>query len=270
MHELYNFYVEVNKNAENDENVATEARTLFAQLEAGNLQLKEQWSQIRSATVDSLEKVYSRLGIHFDHYHGEAMYGDQKTKDSVLNQLTEAGLITLSEDGRQVIDLDSGHKRRVVITKSDGSSLYITRDISAGLDRLKSFSPDKIIYVVENAQAHHFENLFEIISKLDPASSCKFQNVKFGRIQGMSTRKGTAVFLFDILNEAKERILEKMQNTSTTKVTENLPEVAEILGISAVFINDMKEKKTKNYEFSWDSALQNSGNSGIKMQYSHS
>ena len=74
MHELYNFYVEVNKNAENDENVATEARTLFAQLEAGNLQLKEQWSQIRSATVDSLEKVYSRLGIHFDHYHGEAMY----------------------------------------------------------------------------------------------------------------------------------------------------------------------------------------------------
>lgn len=270
MHELYNVYVEVNKNAENDENVATEARTLFAQLEAGNLQLKEQWSQIRSATVDSLEKVYSRLGIHFDHYHGEAMYGDQKTKDSVLNQLTEAGLITLLEDGRQVIDLDSGHKRRVVITKSDGSSLYITRDISAGLDRLKSFSPDKIIYVVENAQAHHFENLFEIISKLDPASSCKFQNVKFGRIQGMSTRKGTAVFLFDILNEAKERILEKMQNTSTTKVTENLPEVAEILGISAVFINDMKEKKTKNYEFSWDSALQNSGNSGIKMQYSHS
>ena len=270
MHELYNVYVEVNKNAENDENVATEARTLFAQLEAGNLQLKEQWSQIRSATVDSLEKVYSRLGIHFDHYHGEAMYGDQKTKDSVLNQLTEAGLITLLEDGRQVIDLDSGHKRRVVITKSDGSSLYITRDISAGLDRLKSFSPDKIIYVVENAQAHHFENLFEIISKLDPASSCKFQHVKFGRIQGMSTRKGTAVFLFDILNEAKERILEKMQNTSTTKVTENLPEVAEILGISAVFINDMKEKKTKNYEFSWDSALQNSGNSGIKMQYSHS
>ena len=76
-------------------------------------------------------------------------------------------------------------------------------------------------------------NLFEIISKLDPASSCEFQHVKFGRIQGMSTRKGTAVFLSDILNEAKERMLEKMQNTPTTKVTENLPKVAEILGISA-------------------------------------
>ena len=270
MHELYNVYVKVNKNAENDENIATEARTLFAKLEAGSAQLKTQWSQIRCATVDSLEKVYSRLGIHFDHYHGEAMYGNQKTKDSVLNRLTESGLLTIIEDGCQVIDLDGAHKRRVVITKSDGSSLYITRDISAGLDRLKSFSPDKIIYVVENAQAHHFENLFEIISKLDPASSCKFQHVKFGRIQGMSTRKGTAVFLSDILNEAKERMLEKMQNASTTKVTENLPEVAEILGISAVFINDMKEKKTKNYEFSWDSALQNSGNSGIKLQYSHS
>ena len=270
MNELYNVYVEVNKKAEEDENVATEARSLFAQLEAGNVELKTQWSQIRAATVDSLEKVYSRLGIHFDHYHGEAMYGDQKTKDSVLNQLTQSGLIKIMEDDRQVIDLDIGHKRRVVITKSDGSSLYITRDISAGLDRLKSFDPDKIIYVVENAQTHHFENLFAIISKLDPASSCEFQHVKFGRIQGMSTRKGTAVFLSDILNEAKERMLEKMQNTSTTKVTENLSEVAEILGISAVFINDMKEKKTKNYEFSWDSALQNSGNSGIKLQYTHS
>ena len=86
----------------------------------------------------------------------------------------------------------------------------------------------------------------------------------------MSTRKGTAVFLSDILNEARERMLEKMQNTSTTKVTENLSEVAEILGISAVFINDMKRKKTWNYEFSWEHALQNSGNSGIKLQYAHS
>ena len=89
-------------------------------------------------------------------------------------------------------------------------------------------------------------------------------------VLGMSTRKGTAVFLSDILNEAQERMLEKMQNTSTTKVTDNLSEVAETLGISAVFINDLKEKKTKDYEFSWESALQNSGNSGIKLQYSHS
>ena len=115
----------------------------------------------------------------------------------------------------------------------------------------------------------YFSDLFDIISKLDTESQCLFQHVKFGRIQGMSTRKGTAIFLADILNEAKQRMLEKMQITSTTKVTENMSETAEILGISAVFINDMKRKKTQNYEFSWDAALQNSGNSGIKMQYAH-
>ena len=87
MHELYKAYVDVNQKAENDENIAKEARNLFAQLEAGDAQLKTQWSQIRSATVDSLEKVYERLGIHFDHYHGEAMYGDVKTKETVIQRL---------------------------------------------------------------------------------------------------------------------------------------------------------------------------------------
>ena len=78
MQELYNIYVEVNRKAERDESVASEARTLFSQLEAGNANLKRQWCDIRNCTVDSLKQVYARLGIHFDHYHGEAMYGDQK------------------------------------------------------------------------------------------------------------------------------------------------------------------------------------------------
>ena len=174
------------------------------------------------------------------------------------------------EDGRQVIDFDS--KRRVVVTKSDGSSLYISRDIAAALHRLDSFQPDKILYVVEHGQSNHFSNLFEIVSRLAPFSKSQFKHVMFGRIQGMSTRKGTAIMLSDILHEAKERMLEKMESTMTTKVeqTEEKEHVAEILGISALLINDLKQKKTQNYKFSWNEALKSSGNSGIRLQYSHS
>ena len=179
-------------------------------------------------------------------------------------------MLSTLEDSRQVIDLDS--KRRVVVTKSDGSSLYITRDIAAALHRLDSFQPDKILYVVEHGQSNHFSNLFEIVSRLVPLSKSQFKHVMFGRIQGMSTRKGTAIMLSDILHEAKERMLEKMESTMTTKVeqTEDKEHVAEILGISALLINDLKQKKTQNYKFSWNEALKSSGNSGIRLQYSHS
>ena len=174
-------------------------------------------------------------------------------------------MTTKLEDGRQVIDLPN--KRRVTLTKSDGSSLYISRDIAAVLDRFQSFKPQKMIYVVEHGQSNHFLNLFEICQKLVPV---EFEHVMFGRIQGMSTRKGTAIFLEDILDEAKFRMLEKIKNSPNTKISwENYQETAEILGISAVIINDLKFKKTRNYEFSWAEALQDKGNSGLFLQYTH-
>ena len=187
----------------------------------------------------------------------------------MISKLEKAHLLSTLEDARQVIDLDA--KRRVVVTKSDGSSLYISRDIAAALHRLQSFQPAKMFYVVEHGQSNHFINLFEIVSKVE-ATDCQFVHVMFGRIQGMSTRKGTAVMLSDILQEAKERMLEKMEATMTTKVQEpgEKEEVAEILGISALLINDLKQKKTQNYKFSWNDALKTTGNSGIRLQYSHS
>jgi arginyl-tRNA synthetase len=105
-----------------------------------------------------------------------------------LTLLRDSGLLTRLDDGRDVIDLSD--TKRVIVTKSDGSSLYITRDIAAAIDRLNSLNPDKIFYVVEEGQRNHFENLFEIISRLVPTSLCKFQHVNFGRLSGMSTRKG--------------------------------------------------------------------------------
>ncbi len=234
LRQLYNIYVSVNQEAEAKPEIAAEARKLFALLEQGDEGLLKQWAQIRSVTIQALEQVYQKLGIVFDHYHGEAMYGTAKFKAQVLDALTDKGLLQTLEDGRQVIDLNP--QRRIIVSKSDGSSLYITRDIAAALDRLKSINPDKMVYVVENGQSNHFKNLFDIIAHLEPDSNCHLQHVIFGRISGMSTRKGTAVFLSDILQEATERMIEKMKATNTTKVDPNeLEACAEVLGISGDF-----------------------------------
>ena len=124
--------------------------------------------------------------------------------------------------------------------------------------------------MVEHGQSNHLSNLFEIVSKIED-THCQFQHIMFGRIQGMSTRKGTAVMLSDILQEAKLRMLEKMDSTLTTRVEDkDKDSVAEVLGMSAVIINDLKVKKTRNYKFDWNSALKNSNNSGIRLQYAHS
>ena len=132
-----------------------------------------------------------------------------------------------------------------------------------------------MLYVVEHGQSAHFSNLFQILNTVskNPEKNCTLKHVQFGRIKGMSTRKGTAVFLSDILDEAKDRMAENMRKSDTTKVTDenDFEQVAETLGISAVIVNDLKEKKGKNYEFSWDSALKTKGSeSGIRLQYAHS
>ena len=131
------------------------------------------------------------------------------------NLLKSKNLLTTLEDGRQVIDFSPN--QRIVISKSDGSSLYITRDIAAALDRIQKFHPHQMFYVVEQGQEKHFSNLFKILSSVieeedensnsfsNTQRTCEFKHIMFGRIQGMSTRKGTAVFLSDILEEASQR-----------------------------------------------------------------
>lgn len=270
MDRLYQVYVEANKKAEQDEEFALEAKRLFAKLEDGEADLRSQWRDIREATIKALEAVYARLGIHFDHYHGESMYGDDLTRQNTLRVLKENKLLTLMEDGRQVIDLDAN--TRVIVTKSDGSSLYITRDIAAALHRIESMKPDKMLYVVDQGQAVHFSNLFRILERLGwPVSGQVLGHIQFGKILGMSTRKGTAVFLSDILDEAKERMGQRMDESPNTRVeAQDKEAVADVLGITAVAINDLKHKRNRAYDFSWEAALKADGDSGIKLQYTHS
>jgi arginyl-tRNA synthetase len=136
------------------------------------------------------------------------MYGQESAE--VLRILEQNQLMIQSDDGRKIVKVKS---QDVSITKSDGTSLYITRDLAAAMDRWKTFRPDKMYYVVESGQSNHLQNLFKILEACKFPWSSHLEHVRFGRISGMSTRKGTAVFLKDILDEGYVQMLEKLDKS---------------------------------------------------------
>ncbi|XP_012135045.2 arginyl-tRNA synthetase, mitochondrial [Megachile rotundata] len=264
---LYEVYVTAHKSAESDPNLSERAKEIFKRLEFGDSTILNNWQTIRNYTVLELEKVYKRLGVIFDKYEWESMY-TAKEIDKVLNLIKEKQLLTVDDKNRKVISIT---KEKVIpILKSDGTSLYITRDIAAAIARFERNKFDNMYYVVDHSQRDHFIGLVEILNKMQLPWVNRLQHIQYGRIHGMSTRKGTAIFLEDILNEAKEIMRLKQINTKTTKVSlDNLEPTADILGISGVIVQDLKQNRMNNYKFDWDSIHNMKGDCGIKLQYAH-
>uniref|UniRef100_A0A1B0BY84 Probable arginine--tRNA ligase, mitochondrial n=1 Tax=Glossina palpalis gambiensis TaxID=67801 RepID=A0A1B0BY84_9MUSC len=265
---LYKAYVKANEASIIDPNITERARQIFSQLEGENCEssLSKQWHLYRDYTIKELQIAYERLGIKFDMYEWESQYS-QKQILEILRMLEAKHLLLPEKDGRKVVEVED---RRVPVVKSDGSTLYLTRDIAALIDRWKRFQFSEILYVVENGQSDHFKALFKTTSRLlDEIKENRLRHIKFGRIHGMSTRKGQAVFLKDLLDEARERMFEKQTQSPNTKASLNNKEIADVLGVTAVIINDLKQRRQRDYEFSWDKALQMNGDTGIKLQYTH-
>ncbi|XP_070072189.1 probable arginine--tRNA ligase, mitochondrial [Drosophila takahashii] len=266
---LYKSYVAANKEAEENPKIAQRARELFAALEAGTDEtMAAQWQQYRKYTIDDLSKVYNRLGVRFDSYEWESQYSQQQIQD-VLDKLRSAGLLQPELDGREIVVVDG---RRIPVIKSDGSTLYLARDIAALLERLSRFQFSRLLYVVDNGQADHFNALFKTaVAVEDRLNLDQLQHVKFGRIHGMSTRQGKAIFLKDVLDEARDIMREKRNFSATTKENHSLNDehVCDILGVSAVLVNVLKQRRQRDHEFSWQQALQVNGDTGIKLQYTH-
>ncbi|EDX12032.1 GD19955 [Drosophila simulans] len=266
---LYKSYVAANQAAEQRPEIAQQARDLFAALEGGtDRAMAKQWQQYRKYTVEDLSKVYNRLGVYFDSYEWESQYSQQQIQD-VLDKLRSAGLLQPEHDGREIVVVDG---RRIPVIKSDGSTLYLARDIAALVERLSRFQFSRLLYVVDNGQADHFNALFKTTAALDDRLSLEqLQHVKFGRIHGMSTRQGKAIFLKDVLDEARDIMREKRNLSATTRENYSLDDehVCDILGVSAVLINVLKQRRQRDHEFSWQQALQVNGDTGIKLQYTH-
>ncbi|XP_057660685.1 probable arginine--tRNA ligase, mitochondrial [Diorhabda carinulata] len=262
---LYQCYVHANKLAENNPRYTEEAKKIFAELEGGSEEEINNWQQFMEFSKLDLIETYKRLGITFDVYNFESDYKAQQIKD-VLTVLRKKNIIHKDKDGKETALIGD---RNVTVVKSDGTTLYLTRDIAAALDRFKKYNFDKMYYVVDSSQSDHFHALKNILYKMDLPWANRITHVKFGRILGMSTRKGSAIFLKDILDECRDRMIKKQIESPTTKAPIENGHAADILGVSCIIINDLKRRRQKDYEFVWDQALQAQGDTGIKLQYAH-
>uniref|UniRef100_A0A182LT64 Probable arginine--tRNA ligase, mitochondrial n=1 Tax=Anopheles culicifacies TaxID=139723 RepID=A0A182LT64_9DIPT len=263
---LYDAYVYAYEAGRNDPKIHEAALQIFSRMEQGTSNDLRQWQDYRTYTVKELEELYQRLGVRFTDYEWESQYGVNKITD-VLQALKHCDILKDQMDGRKVVELQH---RTIPVVKSDGSGMYLLRDIAALIDRHKRFGFQKCFYVVENGQSDHFASLREIAHQLHLPYAHGIEHIKFGRIHGMSTRRGKVVFLKDILHEAQLLVQEKQQESPNTKTnSKENPEVCDILGTSAVIINDLKQRRMKDYEFNWSKILRMEGDSGIKLQYTH-
>ncbi|KAI7896148.1 putative arginine--tRNA ligase, cytoplasmic [Mucor mucedo] len=266
IHHLYEVYVKINADAKDDDVIYRQANEYFKKMEEGDPTALKQWSRFREMSIKSYASIYDRLNVKFDVYSGESQVNPYISK--AHDMLDEKKLLTRTEDGAYAVDLETYKLDKAVIRRADGTSLYMTRDLASVLMRSDLYPFQKGIYVVGSEQAGYFKQMFQI-SKLMMDPSLNLQHIGFGRIKGMSTRKGTVVFLQDILDTAKERILEYMNNDQEKSQMKDRDAIADQLGMSAILIQDMKSKRTKDYEFSWDRMTDAKGDTGVFLQYAH-
>ncbi|CAH1156161.1 unnamed protein product [Phaedon cochleariae] len=262
---LYQSYVHANQLAEKDPSILEKAKAEFAQLENGSEEHLKYWQEIMSYSRNDLIDTYSRLGVTFDEYNYESDYGARVIQD-IIETLRKKNIIHKDKDGKEVALIDDKH---VSVIKSDGSTLYLTRDIAAAIDRFAKYNFDKMFYVVDNSQTDHFHSLKNILHNMDLPWADRIFHIKFGRVRGMSTRKGNAVFLKDILDECRDMMIKRQIESPTTRVPISDGQTSDILAVSCVIINDLKRRRQKDYEFNLDTVLQVQGDTGIRLQYTH-
>lgn len=266
---LFEVYVQVNKEAADNKNVAKSAHEFFQRLELGDAQALALWRKFRDLSIDEYIRIYKRLGVHFDEYSGESFYREKSQE--VLKLLDSKGLLQKTIKGTAVVDLSGNGDPSSVCTvmRSNGTSLYATRDIAAAIDRMEKYNFDEMIYVTDKGQKKHFQQVFQMLHIMgyDWAERCL--HVPFGVVQGMKTRRGDVTFLEDVLNEIRLRMLQNMASIKTTKELENPQETAERVGLAALIIQDFRGLLLSDYQFSWDRVFQSRGDTGVFLQYTH-
>ncbi len=265
---LLSYYTKFHAEAEKDPALEDEARAIFAKLEKGEPEEVELWQWFRDESLKEFNRVYDMLGITFDSYNGESFYSDKMPR--FVQELKDKGLL-VEDAGAQIVKLDEYDLPPALITKSDGSTLYITRDIAAAVYRKETYDFYKNIYVVASQQNLHFQQWIKVIELLgyDWAKDCV--HVPFGLVSmeegTMSTRQGRVIFLEDVLNRAVEQTRQIIKEKNVN--TENIDETAKEVGIGAVVFNELSNYRIKDYVFSWDKVLNFEGETGPYVQYTH-
>jgi len=265
---LFDVYVKINADAEKDPAVKTEAAAFFKRMEDGDEEALANWRVWRELSVRKYEEEYARLNVHFDVYTGESQVG-KASQDMALGRLEEMGLID-DHEGAKLVNLEKFKLEKAVVRKKDGTSIYLTRDIGGAIERYEKYKFDKMIYVVSSQQDLHLRQFFKVLSLMEYPWADRLEHVNYGLVLGMSTRRGTVVFLDQIIREAGSVMHEKMrQKEDKYKNIEDPEATAQEIGISGVKIQDMSAKRIGNYNFNWDRMLSFEGDTGPYLQYAH-
>lgn len=269
INELLKLYVRFHEEADKSPELDEKGREEFKKLEEGDKENTELWKWMREESLKELKSVYKRLDVSFDYYNGEAFYND-KTGE-ILDVLDKKGILEDGEGGAKIVDLEKDDLRIALIQKGDGATLYLTRDLAAIKYRTENFKPTKILYVVENAQGLHLAQAFKIAEMADLKDDTDLVHVKFGSMRfpegRMSTRKGKVVFLWDVLEKAKEKALKIVEEKNPD--LENKEEVAEIVGVGAVKYAILSHNRVTDISFTWEKILSLDGNSAPYLMYTY-
>ena len=269
---LLGYYTRFHEEAKEHPELEDEARETFVRLEAGEPAELELWEKFRTLSLEEFNRVYDMLGITFDSYAGESFYSDKMPR--FIQELKDKGLLVESQ-GAQIVDLEPYGLGAAMITKSDGSSLYVTRDIAAAVYRKEHYDFYKCIYVVASQQNLHFKQWKKVLQLMGYEWEKDCIHVPFGLvslsdgddIKMMSTREGRVVFLEDVLNTAVAKTAEIMRDKDAQGV--DIEQVSKEVGIGAVIFQELSNNKIKDYVFSWDKVLNFDGETGPYVQYTH-
>lgn len=268
INEFLKLYVRFHQEAEENASLEDEGRAWFKKLEDGDQEAYALWEWMRDISLKEFNRVYDLLGIEFDSFNGESFYSDKMPR--ILTMLEEQGLLKESQ-GAKIVDLEPYGLLPALVQKTDGSTIYLTRDIAAAFYRKETYQFDKNVYVVGTPQELHFRQLKKIIELMghDWAKDCI--HVQFGTVSleegSMSTRQGRVVFLEEVLNKAIEKTREiiKVKNPNL----QDMDTVAKQVGVGAIVFQELSNSRIKDYKFSWDRTLSFEGETGPYVQYAH-
>jgi len=264
--ELTRIYVKYHDEAKLDPSMDDEARRYFKLIEDGDKESNELFNLFKKITLEEVDKIYKLLNVTFDSYAGESFYNDKMAP--VVDELKEKGLIKVS-DGASIVDLEEYGMPPCLILKSDGSSLYATRDMAAAVYRKNTYDFDKCLYVVAYQQNLHFKQFFKVLELMGKEWAKDMVHVAYGMVSlesgSMSTRSGNVVLLEDVLNTTIDKAYKVIEDKNPELADKE--KIAKAVGTGAVIFGALCNNKIKDITFSYDRVLSFEGETCPYVQY---
>ena len=259
-------YVRFHEEAEKDPSLNDEARSFFKKIEDKDEESVALFNWFKELTLKDVSRIYELLDVHFDSWAGESFYNDKM--QPVVDELREKGLLKESE-GAQIVDLEAYGMPPCIILRSDGASLYATRDIAAAIYRKKTYDFYKCLYVVAYQQNLHFKQFFKVLELMGKEWAKDLVHVAYGMVSledgSMSTRKGKVVYLEDVIQKCVQKAHDIIAEKNPS--LENKEEIARTVGVGAVIFGALYNNKIKDITFSYDKVLNFEGETSCYVQY---